>query len=89
MNYTTPCTKCYEGTRALSPKELEDATKLYHNNTHDLIYSDLNTEILKAFLSENKNNRKSAWQALLPTSAKPEKSEVDSFEDAFGNTDMM
>ena len=51
----------YEATHALSQEELEDPTKFYHNNTRELIYSGLNREIFKAFLSENKNNRKSAW----------------------------
>jgi hypothetical protein len=59
----------YEATRALSPEELEDPTKFYHNNTRELILSGLNHEMFKAFLSENKNNSKSARQASLPASA--------------------
>ena len=47
----------YEANSALSPEELEDPTKFYHNNTRELIYSGLNREICKSFLSENKNNR--------------------------------
>ena len=59
----------YEATRALSLEELEDPTKFYHNNTQEIIQYGLNCEISKAFLSENKNNRKSARQASLPASA--------------------
>eukprot|EP00581_Thalassiosira_minuscula_P014100 CAMPEP_0183720094 /NCGR_PEP_ID=MMETSP0737-20130205/12806_1 /TAXON_ID=385413 /ORGANISM="Thalassiosira miniscula, Strain CCMP1093" /LENGTH=674 /DNA_ID=CAMNT_0025949905 /DNA_START=270 /DNA_END=2291 /DNA_ORIENTATION=+ len=45
------------GTRLLTEDEKEDTEKLYHNNTRDIIYSRLDVQMVKAFLSSKKKSR--------------------------------
>ena len=49
-----------EGIKELTDEDKSDPTKFHHDNTHDLVYSSMNVEMIKAFLGFKK--RKSTGQ---------------------------
>ncbi|KAL7538044.1 hypothetical protein ACHAXR_008244 [Thalassiosira sp. AJA248-18] len=67
-----------EGTRVLSDDEKNDTIKFHHRNDRDIIYSGLNVDLFKAFLSFKKKKKVSASGVVTLSSV----SDIKKYDDA-------